>query len=147
VLVVGAGLVGAETAEFLTLFGAKITIVDMISQVAGLLNSVPRRKLLQRFAEADVRFVPDSKVLEFVEDGVRIQHVVRDAEGDVHDDGEPQTLDGFDTIVVAMGARAYNPLEDAARAVCDEVYVVGDASRAGDAKKAIYEATRAALAL
>ncbi len=147
VLVVGAGLVGAETAEFLTLFGAKITIVDMISQVAGLLNSVPRRKLLQRFAEADVRFVPDSKVLEFMEDGVRIQHVVRDAEGDVHDDGEPQTLDGFDTIVVAMGARAYNPLEDAARAVCDEVYVVGDASRAGDAKKAIYEATRAALAL
>ena len=147
VLVVGAGLVGAETSEFLTLFGTQITIVDMISEIAGLLNRVPRRKLLQRFAEANVRFVPDSKVLEFLEDGVLIQHVVRDAEGNVHDDGEPQTLDGFDTIVVAMGARAYNPLEEAARAVCDEVYVVGDASRAGDAKKAIYEATRVALKL
>lgn len=147
VLVVGAGLVGAETAEFLTLFDAQITIVDMISEIAGLLNRVPRRKLLQRFAEASVRFVPDSKVLEFVEDGVRIQHVARDADGNVCDDGDPQTLDGFDVIVVAMGARAYNPLEGATRAICNEVYVVGDASRAGDAKKAIYEATRAALTL
>lgn len=147
VLVVGAGLVGAETAEFLTLFDEHITIVDMIPQIAGMLNKVPRRRLLERFEEAGVSFVPDSKVLEFLEDGVRVQHVVRDEDGKVSDDGEPTALDGFDHIVVAMGARAYNPLEEDVRKFCGEVYVVGDASRAGDAKKAIYEATQVALKL
>jgi hypothetical protein len=73
--------------------------------------------------------------------------VARDDEGSVRDEGEPVELAGFDYVVIAMGARAYNPLEQDIRSICDEVYVVGDASRAGDAKKAIYEATRVALAL
>lgn len=102
------------------------------------LNAVPRRRLLARFAEHGVRFVPSAKVLEFVGDGVRAQPV---------DGGDAFELTGFDAVVVAMGARAYNPLEEAARSVCTEVHVVGDASHAGDAKKAIYEATRVALAL
>lgn len=138
VLVVGAGLVGCETAEFLTMYGHRITIVDMVPEMAKQLNPVPRRKLLSRFAEHGVRFVANSKVLAFLEDGVRAQPV----EG-----GDPLELTGFDHVVVAMGARTYNPLEDAARSVCDDVRVVGDASRAGDAKKAIYEASRAALEL
>ena len=46
-----------------------------------------------------------------------------------------------------MGTRAYNPLEDAARAVCDEVYVVGDASHAGPANKATEEGLAAGLAV
>jgi NADPH-dependent 2,4-dienoyl-CoA reductase/sulfur reductase-like enzyme len=147
VLVVGAGLVGCETAEFLCGYHERITIVDMVSEMAGLLNKVPRRKMLERFEKDGVRFVPDAKVLAFTGDGARVQPVTRDADGGVHDDGEPTELTGFDYVVIAMGARAYNPLEQDVRSICDEVYVVGDASRAGDAKKAIYEATRVALAL
>ena len=147
VLVVGSGLVGCETAEFLTGYREHVTIVDMIPQMAALLNKVPRHKLLERFEHAGVRFIPDSKVLEFLEEGVRIQHIVRDEDGTVADDGNPTELRGFDHIVVAMGARAYNPLEEAVRGICSEVHVVGDALRAGDAKKAIYEATRVALDL
>lgn len=147
VLVVGAGLVGCETVEFLVGLREHVTIVDMVPQMASLLNRVPRRKMLERFDEAGVRFIANAKVLEFLEDGARVQPVWRDADGNVHDEGEPAELTGFDFVVVAMGARAHNPLEDGVRAFCDEVYVVGDASRAGDAKKAIYEATRVALAL
>ena len=147
VLVVGAGLVGCETAEFLCGYREQITIVDMVSEMASLLNKVPRRKMLERFDEAGVRFVPNAKVLEFLKDGARVQHVARDAEGTVRDEGEPLELLGFDYVVVAMGARAYNPLEEDVRGFCDEIHVIGDASRAGDAKKAIYEATRVALAL
>lgn len=147
VLVVGAGLVGCETAEFLTMYGHDLTMVDMVPQMAALLNPVPRRRLLARFAEHNVRFVPNAKVREFLDDGVRAQPVTRDASGKPVDDGDPIELTGFDYVVVAMGARAYNPLEQAARKVCDKAYVVGDARRAGDAKKAIYEAARAALIL
>ena len=147
VLVVGAGLVGCETAEFLCGYHEQITIVDMVPQMASLLNKVPRRKMLERFAEAGVHFIPNAKVLAFTGNGARIQPVARDAEGAVRDAGDPEELTGFDYVVVAMGARAHNPLEESVRTFCDEVYVVGDARRAGDAKKAIYEATRMALTL
>ena len=32
-----------------------------------------------------------------------------------------RALGGFDTIVLAMGVKPYNPLEEAAKKVCDEV--------------------------
>ena len=147
VLVVGAGLVGCETAEFLCCYHERITIVDMVPEMASMLNKVPRRKMLGRFAEEGVRFMPNAKVLEFFDDGALVQPLTRDAEGGVYDEGDPIELTGFDYVVIAMGARTYNPLEKDVRAYCDEVYVIGDASRAGDAKKAIYEATRVALEL
>lgn len=147
VLVVGAGLVGCETAEFLCGYGHELTIVDMVPEMANLLNPVPRKKLLGRFEEHGVTFVANSKVLAFLEDGVRVQGVARDEQGAPHDEGAPTELVGFDFVVVAMGARAYNPLEADAHALCSDVHVIGDASRAGDAKKAIYEATRVALEL
>gem|GEM_PF-2861811 len=58
-----------------------------------------------------------------------------------------EQIEGFDTIVLAMGVKPYNPLEEAARKVCSEVYVVGDAKEAGPANKATEAGLAAALAL
>lgn len=48
-------------------------------------------------------------------------------------------------MVLAFGARSYNPLEEAAKKLCSEVYVIGDAKKARDAKIAIYEAAKLAI--
>ena len=36
---------------------------------------------------------------------------------------------GFDSIVIAMTFKSYNPLENELKDVCEEVYVVGDATK------------------
>jgi hypothetical protein len=46
-----------------------------------------------------------------------------------------------------MGVKPYNPLEEAAKKVCGEVYVIGDAKQADPANKATEAGLAAALAL
>ncbi|HAE15316.1 MAG TPA: hypothetical protein DCG51_02090 [Erysipelotrichaceae bacterium] len=61
--------------------------------------------------------------------------------------GTDVTIGGFDTIVLAMGVRPYNPLEEAAKAVCDTLCVIVDANEPGPANKATEASLAAALAL
>ena len=48
---------------------------------------------------------------------------------------------------MALGYRNNNLLEETARKFCDEVYVIGDAKRARDAKMAIYEGALAGMSV
>jgi hypothetical protein len=72
--------------------------------------------------------------LEFIPDGINYEH-----------SGEQGTLSGFDSVVLAIGSRSYNPLLEVSEEICKEVYSIGDAKKASDAKMAIYEATKVAM--
>lgn len=135
VLVLGAGLVGAEAAEMLGEYGNKVTIVDMIDRVAPLAPEYPRQGLMERLERCHVEFRPGSKVLKINEDGI-----------DYERNGETGTLSGFDTIVLAFGSRPDTLLYDQIRNY-PNVHAIGDAGKAGDAKKAIYEASKLAMTL
>lgn len=128
VLILGGGLVGCETAEFLHMYGNQVTIVDMADAVAKESAKRPRAALLERLNQENVKIVLNTKIDEIVLDGIV----------GTNNTGKVQ-LDGFTKIVLALGYRNYNPLEEVAKSVCDEVYVIGDAKRARDAKMAIYE--------
>ena len=56
-----------------------------------------------------------------------------------------ETLSHFDTIVLAFGSKANQDLYQKIKN--EHVHLIGDASKAGDAKKAIFEATQLALKL
>lgn len=135
-LVLGAGLVGAETAEFLCEYGNQVTLVDMVEQIAPLAPRKVRLKLEGGLKEKGVRFVLNSKVLKINPDGIAYSC-----------EGETRQLSGYHGIVLAFGSRSdrvlYNQLENHDNGV----YLIGDASKAGDAKKAIFEATKLALVL
>lgn len=60
-------------------------------------------------------------------------------------DGIEETAGGFDSIVIAMGARSYNPLEEEVKGLVPETYVIGDADEAGQANHATEEAAAAAF--
>lgn len=131
VLIIGAGLVGCETAEFLNLYNNNVTIVDMIKEMAPMLSKVPRRYLLSRLKQSNVEFYSETKVLEFTFNGIKYEH-----------NGETGELNGFDSIILAIGSKSYNPLEEISNKVCKEVYTLGDAKKATDAMLGIYEATK-----
>lgn len=135
-LVLGAGLVGAETAEVLANSGNKVCLVDMLSSVAPLAPGAIRRTLIRHLEEKGVEFVLNSKVMKINEDGINYQC-----------EEEERSLSGYDAIILAFGSRSNTRLRESLEGSGVVYYAIGDSLKAGDAKKAIFEATRLALDL
>lgn len=134
-MVLGAGLVGVETAELLAEYGNDVTVVDMLDKAAPLAPARPRQNLMDHLRGLDVKLQLSSRVLAINPDGIQYEC-----------GGKKGVLEGFDHIVLAFGSRSNTALADSL-ADFSNVHPIGDALKAGDAKKAIYEATQLALEL
>ena len=130
-LIIGGGEVGVETAEYATDYCTKVSVVEMLPQIAEKLYLTVRNDLMARFKEEEIDVHVNTKVLEFIPGGVVAEC-----------NGEKLTLDGYDTVILALGSRPYLPFDP--KGLAPQVYVVGDAKKTRDAKWAIYEAYRAA---
>lgn len=112
VVIIGGGLVGAETAEFLAQpeRGCSVTIVEMLDKIAGEESSTVLPAMMADFEEHGVRQLTNTKV-------VRITATAVEAEDA---DGNPVTL-SCDCAILALGSRpvAFDaaPLEAAGVAV------------------------------
>ena len=131
VLVIGGGEVGVETAEYATDYCSKVSIVEMQPVLAEKLYLTVRNDLMERIKKEEIDVHCNTKVLEFIPGGVIAEC-----------NGEKITLDGYDHVVLALGSKAYTPFE--AEGLAPEVYTIGDAVKARDAKWAIYEGYRVA---
>jgi len=136
VLIVGGGITGVETADFLGEHYHKVTVMDMLPAIAMEEQDAIKIFLMERLNKYGVKAVVNAKVKEFLDDGVIYET-----------DGREETLAGFDTVILAMGAAAYNPLEQKAKELVPEVYAIGDAVKARKATEAIEEAARVAVKL
>ncbi len=132
VLVIGGGLVGVETAEYCTDYCDHVALVEMKPEIATDLYLTVRDSLLRRFKEEEIEVHTNTKVLEFTETGIVCEQ-----------NGEQKTLDGFDSIILALGAESFNPFKNH-NDLAPEVYTIGDAKEARSALEAIYEAFRVA---
>lgn len=74
VLVLGAGLVGAETSELLAEYNNEVKIVDMLDKVAPLAPKRPRENLLTHLQQLGVQTQLNSKVLKINEDGIDYEY-------------------------------------------------------------------------
>lgn len=138
VLVAGGGLIGAETADFLAEQGRKVTIVEMKPEIAEDLDPYGRPMLLKELQNHDVTLLADAAIQEFRKDGI----VYKDVS---HPDAQEQVLDGFDSVVLALGTRNYNPFGEEIKKIVPEVYVIGDAKKAGKVYAATHEAVDVAM--
>ncbi len=134
IAVMGGGLIGCETADYLAAQGKEVVVIDMISKIAANLNSSRRNFMLKRMSQMPIDYKLESKVEE-----IRLPEVViSNVEG-------VQTLTGFDALVVAVGRKPVNDLQAAAdRLPNTQVVVLGDAKEVGLALNAIYHAAEAA---
>ena len=95
-----------------------------------------RRCLLSYLKDAQVRVLTHAKVQKIEDDKVTY----------LDQAGQSVSLPAT-TVISAFGYRDYNPLEAAARSVCENVQVIGGAVKAGNALTAIAEGYKAALDL
>ena len=136
VLVIGGGMTGVETADYLAEHGRAVTIVEMKADIALDEASGPRFFLIPRLREHGVTWQVNATVKQILPDGATYEQ-----------GGETHTLSGFDTIVLALGVRAFNPLEEVVKALGKSAFVIGDANKPGPANKATEAALEAVLSL
>ena len=134
-LVVGGGLVGVETADFLADLSRNVTIIEMRDNIAGDVHDFTRRFMMERYKNYDheVQIITGAKVKEFVDDGVIYEK-----------EGQELELRGFDSVIWASGAKSYNPLEGSLKEKVPELHVIGDANQVDKAVRAIYDAAEIA---
>lgn len=118
-VIIGGGQVGAETAHFLSQMLRDVTVVEMRDSIASDAAIAIQWHLTKALKNRDVTLLTGSSVVRIEEDAVVVK--------DVH--GIESELSA-DTIVVAAGYRAWNPLEAALIAENFNVQVVGDAKQA-----------------
>lgn len=118
-VIIGGGQVGAETAHFLSQMLKNVTVVEMRDTVASDAPIAIQWHLTKALKNRDVTLLTGSSVVRIEEDAV----VVKDAHG-------VESAIPADTIVIAAGYRASNPLETTLVAENFKVQVVGDAKQA-----------------
>ena len=139
VLIVGGGMVGAEAAEHLAERGHQCDIVEMKPVVGEDIMPEPRKYIMASLEHHKVGQITNAKVSKFFTDGVRYTSTVDGTEGE---------LRGYDNIVLAMGYRSNNPLEEPLKALVPQVFVIGEARQApGNSMIATGDALNAALAI
>ena len=100
-LVIGGGLIGCETAEFLAARGVETSILEVRPELAKDMESRTRRYLLERLKGYGVRFLTNTQVLEITSEG-RIRAAFPS--------GAERWLEAFETLAVAVGYRSENSL-------------------------------------
>ena len=135
VLVVGGGMIGSETAAFLGEQEHDVTVIEYRDTVGADVIHEHRVFLMKDFREYGIGEITGAKVVEFFSDGVAYET----------EDGERHEIRGFDSVVLSMGYRNYNPFEG--KELAKETYVIGDAIRARRALDATQEAYEVAMKL
>ena len=135
VVVVGAGLIGCETALYIAEeLKKKVTIVEMLDEMLVGVENVCKTVLTERLQKAGVKIHLGSRLEDITDSGVVCQ------------DKRCQSREvEADTVVWATGLGARKKLVEELKAPVPEVYVIGDCVEARKIYHAFEDAWRVAL--
>ncbi len=134
VLVVGAGGIGAEMADYLSEMEKEVTLIEMLEEIASDLVTHLIHYLSQRLAEKGVTILTSTKVKELGKGYA----LVEDASG-------IRQIGGFDTIVLAVGSKPDDRIAKSLEGKVPELYIIGDASEPREALESVYEGEEIAM--
>ena len=134
ILVVGGGGIGAEVADYLSEIGKEVTLVEMLEGIALDLVAHLQYFLNERLREKGVQILTSAKVIRFEKDGLWVEG----PEGN-------KKLEGFDSVVLALGSIPDDRLAEPLKDEVSEVYVIGDASKPREVMEAVLEGEEVAL--
>lgn len=137
-VVIGGGLVGVETAEYLKAHGCEqVTIIEMLDEVAKDLGPLRKICVMESLYMNQIKSIVNAKVTSILPDGVMIEK-----------EGKEEKIP-CDHVIMAVGSKARK--HEALTAVCEELsipyHIIGDAKQARRALHAIKEAHEVAREL
>lgn len=135
VAVIGGGMIGCETANHLAHHGRRLTIIEMLCELAGEEPIAIKRFLFQSLKEKEVAIYCNSTVTGIKEDGS-----IEIVQG-----GEQKTLGAFDSVVLAGGMRPVNALAAELQGAVASIQSVGDANSVRTVLEALQEGYEAGL--
>lgn len=127
VLVVGGGLVGSETAEFLAEQGKKVRLIEELEAVALDVEPRTRVLLLERLNRLGVETMTCCKLQS-----------IANAQAIVEFKGQRLTVPA-DSVVLAVGSEPNNELELKLRICGCKIKVIGDCRTPGNIKEAVHQ--------
>lgn len=135
-VILGGGLVGAETAEYLANKGHEVTIVEMMERIAAQESQTVLPLMMKDFAEHNVQQLTNTKVASIFNNTVKAVNTKDNTEIEIK----------ADTIVAALGSRK-NVMD--VTGITKPVHYVGDCSgeRTADIASAIRTAYHTANAI
>jgi 2,4-dienoyl-CoA reductase-like NADH-dependent reductase (Old Yellow Enzyme family)/thioredoxin reductase len=138
VAVLGGGLIGVETAEYLAAGGKEVVVFEQFGDIAAALTPTRKVFLLERMDGLKIERRVNTKIQR-----IALPEII------VSSEDKEETLDGFEAVVAAAGRVAQNKLANEVKENFPNmtVFVVGDASAPGLALDAIYSAAEAAAAI
>ena len=132
IVVIGAGLVGLEVADYLFEQGRDVILLEMLPTTPPDIGNANRIYFENKFAENGIEIHFGAEVERIDEDGIVYTQK-----------GWVKKLMAIDTVVLATGAVAENSLEKIIRNEKRfSLFVVGDCVKARNAMEAIYEGSK-----
>ena len=133
VAIVGGGLVGCETAEFLTQNGHQVTILEMLERIGVDIGRTTRWVTLGRLRELGVNMESNAKVEEITDKGVKVGR-----------QGGNEFFEA-DSVVLAVGMKSNRRLAQELEGKLKRLYVIGDGAKPGKIAEAMESAMQVAL--
>jgi len=136
VVIMGGGIHGCQTAEFLRKHGRNVTIVETGPEIGeGLLPHLIKPQLIDWLNKHDVAMLPGVKYEEITDEGLVISR-----------DGKKQTIPA-DTIITSLPMKPDMELCDSFKDTAPEVYCIGDTSNPALIVDAVADGSRIARAI
>jgi 2,4-dienoyl-CoA reductase-like NADH-dependent reductase (Old Yellow Enzyme family)/thioredoxin reductase len=119
ILIIGAGSVGAETADYLLSKGKNLFLVDFISEIAADVPYANRVALLKRL-KGSIEILLSTEIVDINGDNILVRV-----------NGKKKVLKGIDQIVLATGIKPVNELFQLISQEFPEIelYIIGDARK------------------
>lgn len=133
VAIIGGGLVGAETAEFLAQMGLDVTVIEMLEEIAKEESSTVKPVMFEDFEKHQVKLLTKTKVIEIKNDCIKAAN------------GDGELTIPCDYVILATGAKP-NPFDVSELTAHNiDIHLVGDCNeKAADINNAITQGYLAA---
>jgi 2,4-dienoyl-CoA reductase (NADPH2) len=142
-VVVGGGMVGLETAEFLAEAEKKVAIVEMLSKIALDVGLTPRLAHWRKIPDLGIQIYTEAKLWEVHENGINV--IMKLEQEHPERKGDEVFFLRADTVVLAVGMRPVRSQLEEWKSKAAQVFEVGDCVEPLEIVDAVHNGARLGL--